>query len=172
MARGNLPAQTPLVPQDTFVAMDEVYRYAKELGKDVGQLEGIVKRVVVTKASNITLAADPVLQIPLRAHQKISLQCVLYSTANVKYRTVGPAGAALLAVKRSLLDSGGATVALDTAYSGTDVVVLNASILELTGIIHNGATAGIFSLSWAQNSSNATPSQFYIGSWLQYALID
>ncbi len=39
MARGNLPAQTPQVPVESFVAFDMLYRYAQNLGLDLKKLE-------------------------------------------------------------------------------------------------------------------------------------
>jgi hypothetical protein len=39
MARGKLPAQTPIVPEASFVAFDMIYRYVTQLDKDVAKLE-------------------------------------------------------------------------------------------------------------------------------------
>jgi hypothetical protein len=39
MGRGSLPSHTPQVPRESFVAIDELYRWAHEANKDIKKLE-------------------------------------------------------------------------------------------------------------------------------------
>lgn len=39
MARGSLPAQTPVVPQASFLAFDFIYRYLLELDKEISLMQ-------------------------------------------------------------------------------------------------------------------------------------
>jgi hypothetical protein len=172
MARGNLPAQTPIVPRDVFVAFDLVYRFILGASTDLDALEGLLRDTTTSVASSTVLAADTKLQFPILPLQKIRFQAELFFSANCKFRHVGPAGASLVMIDRYQRDTAGLTTALDVAFSAADIAVANAAYVRLSGIIHNGATAGTVSFQWAQNASNVTPSSLYAGSLLRYSLID
>lgn len=62
MARGRLPAQTPLVPPDSFIAIDFLYRFVQELDSDVRVIEsgggGGGTPQYVPELSTVTLAEN------------------------------------------------------------------------------------------------------------------
>jgi len=56
MARGNLPAQTPVVPKESFVAFDLLYRHVADLSKDLDGVLGtnLTKRVFLVSQTGQT----------------------------------------------------------------------------------------------------------------------
>lgn len=172
MARGSIPAQAPIVPQEVFLAMDLLYRFVNEMSSDLRSIEGATVKVDESVASSTTLADSPTLQFAMEPSRKYRISAELYFSANVKLRHTGPASPLLVSLARQLTDSGGNSQVFDSAYSSSDIVLANAGVLKILGIVHNGATAGIFKLRWAQNSSSSTASQLYAGSVLRHSLID
>lgn len=172
MARGSLAAQTPLVPKDTFVSFDLMYRFLKELDADVKRVEGQRLTATSSKTSNTTLASEIPFVFPLKASQKVRIHGKLYTTGNIKLRHLGPASPVLVHIARTITIAASASAVLDSAYSAADIVPGAASVLEFDGLVYNGPTAGNFEIHWAQNASNATPSSLYAGSWMQYSLVD
>ena len=171
MARGNLPSNTPTVPAESFFAINALYLWAKDVGNDLLALEGVRKRGDTSLISLATLGLSE-LTAPLKKQRKYRLQGRLFFSANVKIRFVGPSSPTRVMISYERIDTAGDARTLLTAYSAADIVLANAGVLSFDGIVHNGATEGDFGISWAQNSSNVTPSVLYAGSWLQYSLID
>lgn len=172
MARGNLAAQTPQVPATVFPALDLVYRFLLNFDSDVRLLEGLSRNSNYSIASSAVLADDAILRFDMKAQRKYRIDAMLAFSANSKLRHTGPAGASVFLLERRLVDTVGNSTALDTAYSAADIVLANAGLLWLRGIIHNGANAGTFKLQFAQNAANVTPSLLYAGSVLRYSLVD
>ena len=50
MARGKLPAQTPQVPAESFIAFDYIYNYVQAFNKDVTVLERKATAAIVPAA--------------------------------------------------------------------------------------------------------------------------
>jgi len=163
MARGNLPAQTPQVPRDSFIAFDLLYRHVSDMSKDLEAVEGSGPRLAPGLVSDTTLDFDPRLSVNLAPGEKGRFEALLFATANVKFRLLGPAGPVLV-----LWDQTGT---LQTAYSAADIVVASPAVFQLRGIVHNGTTAGRFGISWAQNSSSLTNAGFYQGSIFRYSRV-
>lgn len=171
MARGNLPAQTPVVNRDSFVAFDLLYRYVNEMDRDVRFATGGPILAFRGKASDTTLAIDSAFSAQLLPSQRVRVRIELATTGNVKLRHVGPAGASLIMLERKIVDSSGSSSILDSAYSAADITLATPSLVTIQGIIHNGATAGPFGISWAQATSSVTPAGLQTGSSFSYSLI-
>jgi hypothetical protein len=163
MARGNLPAQTPQVPRDSFVAFDLLYRHVTDLSADLKALEGAGPPLGPGLVSDTSLDFDTAMSTSLKPNQKIRFEFWLFATSNVKFRLLGPASPALV-----LWDQTGSA---QIAYSGSDIVTASPTFFQLRGIVHNGTTAGTFGISWAQNVSSVTPAGFYQGSVFRYSSI-
>jgi len=171
MARSNIPEQTPLVPHETFISMNMLFNAVRGLDADLAAVEGVAARGILQLVSSAVLVDHPVLQFAMKASRRYRFQALLFCSANVKIRYTGPAAPTLVMAAREEIDVT-PSVTFDTAYSAADIPLTTAAILRITGLIHNGVNAGNFKIQWAQNSSNATPSEIYIGSVLQYSLID
>lgn len=162
MERGRVPDPTD----------SESYKRQYLLGLDSDVREVTGKHLIANqaKASDITLAPNTTLTFLLAANIKYRLAGRLYVTDNFKLRHAGPAAPTLFRLARHFVGSAANTHNYDVAYSAADIN-LSEGVLELEGIIHNGANAGFFTLQWAQQVSNVTPAQLYAGSWLQCSRI-
>jgi hypothetical protein len=102
------------------------------------------------------------------------------SASDMKFGFTGPAAPTLLAlvVNRTVTvgDASTVTTTVRTTYdttgiSGTLVAGSVAAIVDIRGIIQNGANAGPFQFTWAQNSAVAENTICERGSWLHYSVV-
>lgn len=163
MALNSLPAQTPLVPAASFLAFDMLYRHVGDLTASVREIVGVRAEQNQFRSNTAVLAADKLFQFPLPANKKVYLKGWFAVTGNFKWRHIGPAGASLILLQRDSTQ--------ENSYSAADLTVAVPSIIQLEGLITNGATDGVFSISWAQTASSATPSGFYAGSVLSHSYL-
>jgi hypothetical protein len=142
----------------------------------------VLKRVDETRTSTATVADDGALAAPLPANAKRFIRGTIFFdtavAADFKWRHNGPAGLALLRLRRHVIIPGATAysdVAVDTAYSAADIAVAgagtNGGIVQFDAIIHNGATAGMFAFLWAQNTSDAGATIVRAGSLLEWIKI-
>ena len=130
-----------------------------------------------TIASDATLTSDADLQAPIAAHALVLIRAKTYFTtsaaADFKYRITGPASPTRVRIKRQAVapgDTALSEVAVDTAYSGSDISVpggAGSGVIEIEAVIANGATAGNFGISWAQNTSDASDTTVEAGSYIE-----
>lgn len=172
MARGNLPSNTPQVPSDSFFAVNALYLWAKDVNVDLSAVEGRRKTTNGSVVSSTALALDANLTAPLARNRKYRLQGRLFFSTNFKFRFVGPSSPTLIQLTYERIDTAGDSRSFLAAYSGSDIVCVNAGVVAFDSIVHNGVTAGEFGISWAQNTSSVSPSLLYAGSWLQHSFID
>lgn len=170
MARTNLPAQTPQVPADVFVAFDMLYRHVAQLNLGLKTLEGTELTAFRSKISNTTLALDDDFQFKLAPNERKRFEALLWCSGNVKFRFGGPAAPEGMGIE-TIINDGASTSAYAAVYSAADIVAANFSLIRITGMIYNGPNAGVFGISWAQNTSSATPAGFYSGSVFRHSLV-
>lgn len=135
------------------------------------------KGIATTIVSNATLNADVDLSVPLAANTLTRINGRIYFTttaaAGFKWRHTGPAAATRVRVQRHSIAPGGSAlsnVAVDTAFSAADIVLTGGAgsgWIEIDALIANGANAGNFGLSWAQNASDAGSTSVEAGSYLE-----
>lgn len=134
-----------------------------------------------TKTANVTLANDSELTFPVAANTKYRFRVVAFfdttANADLKFALACPASPTLVRVQRhtiipaaTALSNIGVLTACgaSTALTGTGTT---GGQIELEGIIHNGANAGIVALQWAQNTSDAGASIMRAGSYLEYQAV-
>src|SRR5215212_9490584 len=141
------------------------FRSPQTAGTKVGIWTTVVKPADTTRTSNITITADPDLKFAMLASTKYAFRMRAFmqvgATEDFKYRHFGPTSPTLVRILRDhIVGAGTAWVpALDTAYSAADVQMLgNAgmALVQMSGIIENGANAGNFEFQWAQVVSGVT----------------
>lgn len=143
----------------------------------------IVKKLVdEAKVSNIVLANDIILQVPLLANTKYHIKCKIYYDATVavsgiKWRHTGPALPTLVRIYRYMLPGSAiayTNILTDIAYSVADitsVVGTSGGYIELSAIIHNGVNAGVFAFQWAQQVTNVGALTIRAGSFMEVQII-
>ena len=130
-----------------------------------------------SRLSNITLTDDDTLVFPMAAntryHVRGAVQFNTPAAADIKFSFQGPAGLVRMAIARYAI-AGGATafsvIAIEKAY-GVSLSVLGTGAdgrYFFDGTVENGATAGDFSLRWAQVTSTASNTTVQRGSFLEY----
>ena len=173
MGRVRIPKQVPIVPQDTFIAFDFLYQWAADTERLLGLQLGLTLKSNKSQVSSATLTADPDFGVLLKPLQKIRFRVTLAVSANFKFRLVGPAAPTFVSCAYQIFDATPAVVqSYLTAYSASDIVPAAAAQITLEGIVHNGTTAGIFGLDWAQNVSDPIATVIYAGSNFQYSSVD
>lgn len=137
----------------------------------------INKAAPESRSSTTTLTADTDLQFPMEANKKYRFRAVLWigsgsSTPGFKYGFTGPASPTLVRCNRWHLSSGTAPAnAVVSAYDTTGLAFTGSLIpatVELEGLVENGANAGNFQITWAQNTSNANTVGVSRNSYLEY----
>lgn len=82
---------------------------------------------------------------------------------------------AAYALSASMVDGSGNVNADATASTATDIVLLtsgNTDHIVLSGFFKaNATTGGTVGLQWAQNTSDASPTQFNLGSWMRVSKV-
>lgn len=142
------------------------------------------KTADTSKASDVSLAADPTLQFEMAANTPYSIELEAIITSynvggtgpNFDFRITGPASPTLVALQVTPMTGGLAPVPffLD-AYSTVDHTVTfptgagpRTGRVFVKGVIINGANAGTFSINWAQTASSANATIMKDGSNLSY----
>jgi hypothetical protein len=105
---------------------------------------------------------------------------VWYNTGangDFKYGFNGSAAATQIRMHRVAQIAGAAAYTigtLATAYDTTGQGLAGTGTdgwIHLHGVIVNGASSSTFNFTWAQNTSNATTTQVYAGSYLEYTAV-
>lgn len=129
------------------------------------------------RANTTTFAIDPTLFMVIRANTSYKISAGIYFSntvagAGFKWRLSGPAiGTGIINVKAEQMGTGLITqtflnlVAFNGSNAITSASTGNGNI-QLTGIIQNGANAGVLSIDWAQNALNGANTIRQAGSWL------
>lgn len=142
-----------------------------------------VKLAATSKSSDVALAADPDLTIPIAANEIMILRGQIHvttgATPDLKYRMTGPASPT--AVRLDRVNRAGTSMTAPTnnyatAYDGADQVFdatsgTNSGGINFNGYIENGVNAGNFAFEWAQNTSNATNATVRAASYIEYKII-
>lgn len=140
------------------------------------------KLLDTTVTATTTLAADPELQVPLAANALVTIKGKIYYTttdaADFKWRHTGPAAPTRVVVNRRAVapgDTAESGIATDTAFSSGDIAVTSGAsgtgIITIDASIKNGANAGAFGISWAQNTSDAGDTVVQAGSYLEVCAV-
>lgn len=145
----------------------------------------LTKTVDEARINTAALANDAALQFAMLANSKYRFRALIYfdttAAADFKYAIAGPTSPALVRIRREHMIPGAAagtdntTVGLDVAYTASTAVVgtgTTGGFVAMTGIIHNGANAGLFAFQFAQNTAtNDTGAIVRAGSHLGYAKV-
>jgi hypothetical protein len=159
------------------IKLDALKAYA-----DTSAMVFIVKDADQVRRSNVTLAADSSLRFIMAADASYCFRCVMFfdsdPAADFKWRTSGPASPTKVRIQRQNIgcgDTAPSDIAVDTAYSSSDISVACSSAtggwIELEGVITNGSTEGYFEVHWAQETSDASDTTVLKGSFIQYKAI-
>ena len=132
------------------------------------------KAADTSRASTVTLTADPDLSIPTVANATYVVDGYL----NFEGGTAGSSDLqweltsnGTLRFKVSGAGTGGTTV-IGATYQGSGVVVLGTSGAgtlrgaDFHGMLIAGASAGSLTMLWAQNTTNATATIMHATSWM------
>lgn len=141
-----------------------------------------VKTATETRTANATLASDTDLQFPVAAGAKYRFTFrIFYDTSaagDLKWRLTGPASPTLIRFLHKAIVPGATAlseVAVETAFSASDITELSSSgnggYIEISGILHNGTTAGTVAFAWAQATSDAGNTSILAGSTVSYERI-
>jgi len=141
-----------------------------------GEIQSIVKTSDQSVTSSMVLVSDTQLQLPVAANASYIFGCYVdyeggtLGSADLKHQWAQPAGAAIRFTQTYISTAGnlgggvtqlgGDVLSAGTAGAG----VLRALVMD--GTIVTGATAGTMVLTWAQNTSSATPTIVHAQSYL------
>lgn len=140
----------------------------------------VVKSSDTARTSTTTLAADPHIVVPVSASATylldgyIEFDGIFGGTGDIKFDWTIPAGATLR--WGPLGNASGDTTQKYAANSAANSSVLTAgtygtggtrSAASPRGYVTVGGTAGNLQLRWAQNTSSATATTVYAGSWIR-----
>jgi hypothetical protein len=130
----------------------------------------IVKTANETVASSTAFQNDDELFFPIGANENWSFRFVLQANApatpDIKFTITAPGGAIC---SFGVQDAEGAVTVGNLGCGVTSGVITGngvADVYEVLGSIRNGGTAGNVTLQWAQNTSNATASTVFAGSYV------
>lgn len=138
----------------------------------------LYKRTLATQSrtSTTTLSDDSYMFLTVEANAEYHVECLINyggpAAADLKLIFATPAGATFVAMGQTLV--GAATGQSDNQnlpYGGNASEVWGTTgagqqFGTVTGILVVGGTAGTFKIQWAQNTSNATPTQVFGNSYL------
>lgn len=139
----------------------------------------IVKPSDETTNTDTTLSNDSKLQFGVAASTKYRFRFVIFydtpTAADFKYDVNGPGSPTLVLIDTFSL-APGATAWVITrnssfAFGPNSIVETSGTIgrIEISGILHNGTTAGTVAFRWAQNSSNGSNTTVRAGSYVEYS---
>lgn len=138
----------------------------------------VVKSTDKTANANTTLSDDPQLSIAVLAATTYLFEALLIwssgTTPDAKFGLTVPAGCTWQLAPFGIPAAGTATAgSLETAIFTASGIPLGGvaagtkTAALVTGVVFVAGTAGSVTVSWAQNSSNASNTVLYTGSWLQ-----
>lgn len=168
---------TPKAPNDTTKFLRGDATWAAPSG---GNWTLSAKAADQTVNNSTTLVNDDTLKFTMAANTSYEFRLYfMFNTAaaaDFKWRHTGPASPTRLSIARHGIVMAGSSfsaIATDSAYSSIDITMLSASAADpgaiwAQGIIQNGANAGDFQVQWAQNTADASNTQVYKGSWIEY----
>lgn len=139
------------------------------------------KLIDTARTATTTLAADPDLKVPLAVNTLTTIRGKIYYTTTAagdfKWRHTGPASPTRVRVNRHTVapgDTADSGIATDSAFSSGDITVLGGAgvgVITIDAFIQNGANAGSFGISWAQNTSDGGNTIVEVGSYLETAIL-
>lgn len=167
---------------------EQLFKSLRRSADDIEVLESattpwtvVVKKIDETKSADTTLAADDELFVTLNTNTNYIIRGVLVirtgAVPDIKFRFTGPTGPTRVTIHAVDYNTGGtvASAVMLDAYSAADMVVSGVGApatenqaLHLFAQIENGTTIGKFNIEWAQNTSNASNTSVYKGSYLEY----
>ena len=133
-----------------------------------------------TTNTDTTFSNDAVLLFQADASIKYRFHFVVFydtpTAADFKWQLTGPASPTLVLYDGRAYAPGAtaATVTRDNAFSSAHSLTETsgtAGFVDITGILHNGTTAGLVNLQWAQNGSNGSNTTVYAGSYLEFSSV-
>lgn len=133
----------------------------------------VVKTTIETRNSDTTLTEDTDLQFTLEAGKTYFIEGHVFfdtvAAADFKYDFDGPASTDLVRIKHSHVIPGGTAEVddFDTAFNATNSVTgsgTDGGYLYFTALIINGVSEDVFSLRWAQDTSDAGDTSVLPGS--------
>lgn len=138
----------------------------------------VIKPSDESRNTTAVLTADTDLKFAMAANTNYSFRARIYyetgAVEDFKWRHVGPAAPTLVRISRwgiAPTATAFSLIANDSAYSAADIAVpagAGAGYIMFEGIIKNGANAGDFGFSWAQNVSGGTATIVREGSYIEY----
>jgi len=141
----------------------------------------VLKTANQTTISNTTLVDDTHLNFTMEANQVYSIRLEAYfntnATADFKYGFRGTQAATDVHLRRDAIVGGGTgytTIGISTAYNTAGTALAGTGTdgyVSLAGFIENGANPSTFYFTWAQNTSNATNTTVFKGSYLEYCKV-
>lgn len=156
------------------VNLTEVYK------NGVPSWTSVVKTSDESTNTDTTLNDDAALLFAMAANTKYAIRARVFfttnDTADIKFRHTGPSSPTLVHLARRTWTgvNGVANQANDTAFSGSDIAVsasFTEGVLEIDGVVHNGANTGNFTIQWAQNTSNGGATIVRAGSYIEYRVV-
>ena len=135
-----------------------------------------------SRTSNTTLTADSALAFSMAASTKYMIRVELWfntgATGDFKVGFTGPAiGTGIIAMTREhivVAATALSSISVATAYDTTGVAVTSTSggtgYVRMSGLVQNGANAGNFQITWAQNTPDTTATIVRAGSRLEYMI--
>lgn len=139
--------------------------------------------IVVSKSSNETtqsddtLSNDSALTFAVSASTKYAFRAVVHintpAAADFKWSINGPAAPTLVHLHGRADDGSSNLSYFNTAFGTSNAVTSTSTdyVLQIHGIVHNGANSGTVAFQWAQNTSTASDTTVYAGSHIQYRTV-
>ena len=139
----------------------------------------VVKTVTESRTSTTTLTADTDLRVTMGANKKYLMRATVYfgvagTGPGLKYGFTGPASPTLVRATGTHTSATATPPAnfAQNAYETTGKVFPSSAaglhVAQLEFYIENGANAGDFVITWAQNASSGTASNSGRGSFIEY----
>ncbi len=145
-------------------------------------LKRIYAKQYQSLTSSTTLVDVNDLVVPMKAYGRYYIKAVLFfettAAADFKYRHTATASADKVVILRKAVSTDGTAYSgleIDVDYLASSVQVLgsgagadNSGIVELEGIIGNGAQWSTFKLQFAQATSDVSLTSILAGSYIEY----
>jgi hypothetical protein len=174
-----IPTSVRVTNQVKARAQDAATKTAKaeEVHHRFGSFIHVVKQATESRTSTTVLANDAELFFPMEAGRSYRIHVNVYfvstTAADFQYGVTGPLSPTLLAVSRIECSplSTPSFGDLKSAYysSGVTCTSNGTGWVTVEMLVHNGANAGTFAFTWAQNVSDASDTSVLKGSYLEYA---